>query len=130
MELIIEMETSELLDEFRQFAYDEEKELVIFEQYDHTPGFNKEPVVVAVIVSLGGPAVLSQLTKIIQSFLNYYLEKHKTEIKANLKQEKQRLDFLKEIFKLKIKNAKGVKKLNAEDFINCSFEDLMKMLDK
>jgi hypothetical protein len=129
MELIIELKSNELLDQFRQYVYDQDSELVLFEHYDYTPGFNKEPVVVAVIAALGGPVVMYQITKIIQSFLNYYKEKNKDTIEGKLKTDKQKQDFIKDLFSLKIKNAESVKSISTEDFTNCEFDDLKKFLE-
>ena len=128
MELFIELPSKELLDEFRQFAFDQDNDFEFSDQHDYTPGFNKEPVVVAIIVALGGPVVMYQLTKIIKAFLGHYQVKHKDSLQANIEKDKLEKELLEKLFTLKIKNADKLKQIKSSDFVNCSIAELKALI--
>jgi len=51
MKLKFESENNELLHEFHQYIYERDKNLIVDEHYEMTPGIHKEPMVVALIIA-------------------------------------------------------------------------------
>jgi hypothetical protein len=88
MKIKIEMSDPKSLQEFQEFVYEKEPELMVDEVYDMTPGFNREPIAVAVIIALGGPVILKTVQTLIKEYFKYKREKEK-EITERAKIESQ-----------------------------------------
>ncbi len=129
MELKIEMQTTEMLTEFRKFLFEKDKDIIVYEQYDHEPGFNKEPVVTGIIIALGGKKLLVSLQKIIKDFFDYKnekqrinLEQRKVELQAELIEKKMIADY--ETMKFQLKHKEKTKDIGTTDFFDIEYEEL------
>jgi hypothetical protein len=67
-ELKIEMDRTSLLD-LRAFILENSQNIDIEELNDISPGFHKEPLIIALIVALGGPVVTRQVIGLIQKWI-------------------------------------------------------------
>ena len=67
-QLKIEMPSNDLKD-LRSFLLNAGDELEVEELNEITPGFNREPIVIALIVALGGPIVTQQVVSLIKEWL-------------------------------------------------------------
>ena len=79
MKLKFESENNELLHEFHQYIYERDKNLIVDEHYEMTPGIHKEPMVVALIIALGGKRILEFIRSTMKDFLDYKIEQSKQE---------------------------------------------------
>ncbi|MVN91476.1 hypothetical protein [Mucilaginibacter aquatilis] len=86
MKIKFESENRELLHEFHQYLYERNKSLIVDEHYEMTPGVHKEPMVVALIIALGGKHILEFIQKSMKDFLDYKIERSKQE---TLRQQEQ-----------------------------------------
>jgi hypothetical protein len=116
MKLKIEGVLSDQLVEIQKFIYDRNPELIVNEQYDMSPGFHKEPVVIALIIALGGPVV----TKAIQSIIKEYFDYKKKELEANTKIKMAEIQKQQDMVRLSVERDKGWKYVDKEEFINMS----------
>jgi hypothetical protein len=73
MELKIEG-TPEELSDFQKFAYERGDDVILDEEYAQSPGYNKEPMIIALIVSL---TPISRL--LIREYFKYRTERLKAE---------------------------------------------------
>ena len=81
MKLKIESSDPQELLDFQEFIYSRSSEFEYDEEYKHSPGFNKEPIVVAIIVALGGPVILKTVQTLIKEYFEYKKKKEEEETK-------------------------------------------------
>jgi len=106
VELKVEFADPDELSKFREFLFSQDPEIVPFEIYSHAPGFNKEPIVISIIIALGGEAIFKSLKKIIKE---YMANKLLTKQENNRHQE--------EMLRLSIKNENNdFKSITKEEF--------------
>ncbi len=76
----------EVLDEFRKFVFDESSEIAraLRPINQQSPGFNREPIVIGLVVALGGPVVVKEVCKLANRYLELKSQReaqqHQTEI--------------------------------------------------
>jgi hypothetical protein len=109
--LKIEMNNYEDLEEFRNFLYEEDAEMTPLEMYDYSPGFNKEPIVISIILALGGKEIVKRLQQIMDKYFAYKTEKLKTQLATQKEIDRHR----EELFKLSLKKGNSEYKIISQD---------------
>jgi hypothetical protein len=126
MEIKIKSSSQESMDFLRQFLFENEKEISVEEEYDHTPGFNKEPIVVSIIIALGSAGVFKAVQKMFEAYLKYKTEKLQilsNQEKHSLEQKNQRE---RDLFKLIIYHNETALEMSEHDFMKTSNIDELK----
>lgn len=112
MEIKFECSDPETLSELHKQIYNRNPEIEVTEAYQASPGFQKEPLVVAIIVSLGGPAIVKAIKEVIKEYLS-----HKRESRLNEMKHKE------ELLKISIKSKEGRWKIVSEsELLDIEFE--------
>ena len=96
--LRIEMSPKDI-EEFLVFLRAEQNSILFKEIYQQNVGFHKEPIIIALVVALGGPTVLETVQVLIKEWGK--LKTKKLEVKADLVREKNR--HFEELMKLKMR---------------------------
>jgi hypothetical protein len=83
IKLKIASDDTKELENFRIFLHDNYPDLEYNESYSHHPGSNKEPITVAIIIALGGKAILETIKAAYKDYLDNSLEKGKEKNRHN-----------------------------------------------
>jgi hypothetical protein len=105
--LKIESESPEELIELQEYMLAEYPDLIINENYKHEPGANKEPILISVIIALGGKKILESVQHLMDS---YWKHKLATQKEADRHSE--------EMYKLSLKSkTKNYRSITKKDFM-------------
>jgi hypothetical protein len=108
----IEAEDPVVLQELQQFVYEHQPDLEVDEQFAMQPGFHKEPIIISLVIALGGPVVMKTVQMLIKSFFAYKM----TQEKEQTKREKDKLDAKVQLVKISLKEDKGWKYVDTDEF--------------
>jgi hypothetical protein len=114
-ELTLKIESTDPNDlvELQEYILAELPEVFINETYKHQPGFNKEPILVSIIIALGGKKILDSVRVLISSYWKHKLE--------TLKENNHHRE---EMFKLSIKsNTKNYKSITTKDLFEMNIDN-------
>jgi hypothetical protein len=118
MEIIISSNNPAELKEFRVFLYNSFPDLSYDEAYDHSVGFNKEPIVSSITFTLLGLFTVQSLQQAYFSWLQYKKESQKEENDHQIK-----------ILQITAKNEKDSVPLEDNDFIESkNLEELLQRI--
>lgn len=126
MEIKIQSNSQESIEFLRNYLFENEKEISVEEEYDHSPGFNKEPIVISIIIALGSAGVFTAIHKMFESYLNYKNDRLQIISEHEKHYLEQKNLHERELLKLSIdKNGKKIE-MTEGDFIKIKSLDEIK----
>lgn len=106
--LKIEAENPEDIIDLQEYMLAKYPDLMFTENYKHQPGVNKEPIITAVIIALGGKKILENVQRMLKDYWDY-----------KLKVQKETNRHLEEMYNLSIKsNTKNYSAISGKDFMD------------
>jgi hypothetical protein len=108
----IEADDAAVLQELHEFLYERQPDLEINEQFAMQPGFHKEPIVISLVIALGGPMVMKTVQVLIKEFFAYRTA-HERE---HTKREKDKLNTKAELIRLSLRKDTEWKYIDADEF--------------
>ncbi|MBK8550900.1 MAG: hypothetical protein IPL53_07500 [Ignavibacteria bacterium] len=78
-----------------------------------TPGFNREPIAVALIIALGGPVIIET----IQLFIKEYFETKRTGLELSTQSSKNEQVHKENLLKISLRSKSGWETKSGEEFI-------------
>lgn len=125
MTIKIQSEDQESIEFLRKYIFENEKEIYVEEEYDHSPGLNKEPVVISIIIALGSAGVFTAIQEMFKAYLNYKKDKLQILVDQNKHTLEQRNSKEIELLKLQIIKESKMLEMNENDFLKIKqLEDL------
>lgn len=122
MELKIKSNNQESMEFIRNILFEKQNDLLVEEEYDHSDGFCKEPVVIAIILALGTAKVFETISQMFESYMKYKTEKIKL-LSASDQKHNEKLEPLK----VQLLKDNKVITIDEEDFVKIkSFDELKK----
>jgi len=77
MELKITSNDRESIDFLRKFIFENNDSIFAEEEYEHSDGYNKEPVVIGIILALGTAKAFDMISQMFESYQRYKTERLK-----------------------------------------------------
>ncbi|MCB9746815.1 MAG: hypothetical protein H6755_00225 [Candidatus Omnitrophica bacterium] len=117
IELIIKSNDKNSLMELKRIIYSQKLDLLIEEEYDHSPGYNKEPITITIIATLGAAGAFTAAYKMFDSYMKYKTEKLKIETEKEKHELTENLKHERALLELEVINNEKSVKMNEDEFL-------------